>query len=129
MDNFFKAIYAKISGSDFATATGGRFSYGGANAGTAYPYATYFGLPSTNEDTFAEEIDGMSIQINIYSDKSSPIEAMQILKNCRAIFDGAVIVSTGNRSAILNREMETPPWKNDDIWVVSIEFNASLQKD
>jgi hypothetical protein len=127
MDSFYKAIYAKISGSDFATAIGNRFSYGEAKG--AYPYATYFGLPSTNEDTFAETIDGMSLQINIYSDKSSSIEAMQILGKCRAVFDGKIITSTGNRPAKLHREMESPPWKNGDVWVGSIEFITLLMKE
>jgi hypothetical protein len=132
MIEFYKALYSHFTAephNTFYNAVGGRFSYGEGKQGGAYPYAVYFGMPVTNEDTFQEEIDGGSFQINIYSDNRSPSEVMQALQVCRALFDGVTLEIPGYRNVTLKREMATPPWKDGNEWVASIEFETLIQTE
>jgi hypothetical protein len=135
MINFFKAIQAYFDATPhntFYTALGGRFEYGESDqqgAGGARPYAVYFGLPFITADTFSEDTDEGSFQINIYSDNSSSGESMTLLGLCKDLFDGVVLSPTGYRDVRLVKEMETPAWKSGEDWVTSIEFSILLQED
>jgi hypothetical protein len=81
------------------------------------------------EDTFGEEIDDISIQFNHYSGTSSALEAGELLKKCRALFDKTKLTVVGNRDIQLFRELSTPSWKNGDTWITSIEFTLLMQED
>jgi inosine-uridine nucleoside N-ribohydrolase len=85
-------------------------------------------MPGSNEDTFTEKIDGVSFQINIYSKNRSALEAMELSDHCLSLFDGAVIPVAGGRNVTLKRNLVTPPWKNGDEWVASIELSTFLQE-
>lgn len=127
MKEFFEAIHTLgTSESEFNTSIGGRFHYGMAPQGSALPYAVFFGVSETPGDTFTESIDDMSFQINIYSDKASASESMDLYKKCRTLFDSAV-VQVGEYDVLLEREMSTPPWRDGDLWCVSVEFTALIQ--
>lgn len=129
MKDFFAAIYTLgTSANDFNAAVGGRFYYGMAPQDCALPYAVFFGVSETPGDTFTEEIDEIAIQVNIYSDKQSASESMDIYKKCRSLFDSAA-VQVGGLDVLLEREMSTPPWKDDDRWTISVEFTATIQNE
>lgn len=132
MNELFKSIYSYFAAEPhnaFYTVIGGRLYYGQAPQECAKPYGVYFGVAAVPDDTFGEEIDDISIQFNLYSDNSSPIEAGELLKKCRDHFDGAKLTVVGNRDVQLFRELSTPPWKNGDTWITSIEFTLLMQED
>lgn len=127
MKDFFTAVYSLgTSDNGFSTAIDKRFYYGMAPQDCGMPYAVFFGVSETPEDTFTEDIDEMSFQINIYSDKASAGEVMDIYKKCRTLFDSAV-VQVGGFDVLLEREMSTPAWRDGDLWCVSVEFTAMVQ--
>ena len=132
MNEIFKSIYSYFSAEPhnaFYTAIGGRLFYGEAPQGGTEPYAVFFGVAAVPDDTFTEELDDISIQFNCYSGSSSPSEAGELLKKCRDLFDGAKLTVVGNRDIKLFRELSTPPWKNGDAWITSIEFTLLMQED
>lgn len=132
MNELFKSIYSYFIAephNDFYTAVGGRLYYGEAPQECARPYAVFFGVSSVPDDTFSEELDDISVQFNCYSANNSPIEAGELLQTCRAVFDKAELIVVGSRDVQLFREFSTPPWKNGDTWVVSIEFSILIQED
>ena len=132
MNELFKSIYSHFSTEPhnvFYTALDGRLFYGQAPQECTKPYAVYFGVAAVPEDTFSEEIDDISIQFNHYSETSSAIEAGELLKKCRDLFDGMELTVTGNRNIKLFRELSTPAWKNGDTWITSIEFTLLMQED
>ena len=132
MNELFKSIYAYSIAEPhnaFYIATGGRLYYGDAPQGCSKPYAVFFGVVSVPDDTFSEEIDNISIQFNCYSSLNSPVEAGELLKKCRALFDDTTLTVTGSKDVQLLREMSTPPWKNGDMWITSIEFNLLKQEN
>ncbi len=131
MNELFKSINAYFISEPhnaFYTAVAGRLYYGDAPQNCSKPYAVFFGVSSVPDDTFSEEIDDISIQFNCYSDSSSPIESGELLTKCRTLFDDAVLDVTGNRDVQLLRNFSTPPWKNEDVWITSIEFNLLMQE-
>jgi hypothetical protein len=129
MNQLFKAIYSKFrDGGDYFDAIEGRLYYGRAPQNCELPYAVFFGVTSTPEDTFGEEIDEISVQFNNYSDYSSYTQAGDLLEECRDCFDKKSIEVVDRRDVILNREFSTPPWEHDVVWVTSIEFSALMQR-
>ena len=86
-------------------------------------------MAAVPDNTFTEEIDDISIQFNCYSGLSSAIEAGELLKKCRDLFDGTELTVIGNRDIKLSRELSTPAWKNGDMWITSIEFTLLMQED
>lgn len=131
MNALFKAIYAYFIAephNDFYTAIDGRLYYGEAPQDCSLPYSVFFGVTSIPEDTFQEEIDNISIQFNNYSELSSPIEAGELQEKCRNLFDRATLEIVGSKDIKLIREFSTPPWKNDETWITSIEFNTLIQE-
>ena len=132
MNELFKSIYSLFAAEPhnaFYTAIGGRLYYGEAPQECTKPYAVFFGVAAVPENTFTEEIDDISIQFNCYSGLSSAIEAGELLKKCRDLFDGTELTVTGNRDIKLSRELSTPAWKNGDAWITSIEFTLFMQED
>ena len=129
MNNLITAIYTLFSTTnDFNTNLGGRLYYGKTPQKCEYPYAVYFGVTSSPEDTFGEEIDEVSFQFNIYSDENSSVEVSNLLTDCRNLFDKKDLEVTGSKDVYLTREFSTPPWNNDEIWVSSIEFSTLIQE-
>jgi len=127
MKEFFKAIQTLFeTTNDFNTALGGEF-YFGIDEDDSYPYAVYFGIPGMAEGDWSTDIDDVSFQVNCYSQSAS--EAMDLLTKCRALFDGATLTVSGYQPTTLKIEMFTPPWRDDDRWVVSAEFQTFLVKE
>ena len=132
MNELFKSIYSHFLAEPhnaFYNALSGRLFYGEAPQECTKPYAVYFGVAAVPDNTFTEEIDDISIQFNCYSGLSSAIEAGELLKKCRDLFDGTELTVTGNRDIQLFREFSTPAWKNGDAWITSIEFTLFMQED
>ena len=130
MNEFFNAIYEKTTEkpySDFYTSIGGRFTYGEAMEQCGFSYAVFFGLPASNADTFCEEIEDLTFQVNIYA-KTYP-EAGKILGYCRALFHDQTLSVSGYRDVTLTRGLEVPPVKDGDKWRATIEFNGLLQTE
>lgn len=128
MMNFLKAVYTLIKTINaFNTAIGGRVYYGEAPQEGAMPYAVYFGLPFNEENSFTEDLDDVSFQINVYSDLDSPLSSGDIIEKARALLDGATLTVTGADPITLMREIQTPPWKDGDNWVSTITFNGFLE--
>ena len=133
MIDFWKAIYTFFSATPhnaFYTAIGGRFYYGEAKQGASFPYAVYFGSSQSDEDTFSETIDEVAFQINIYSDKKTSTEAMQLSDYCRELFDGASVTPAGYKDCYIKREMIAPPIKTTgNEWFAALEFMNYLQEE
>jgi hypothetical protein len=131
MKELFQAIYSKYNGSTtFKAALTGGFIFGTAPQGTGYPYAVYTSYGSTPDDTFTSEINDVSVQINIYSDKSSTVECFDLLQSCKSLFKNAELTVSGHQNVILTQEMEQPPMiSSGNIWMAVIEFSCLLQKN
>lgn len=128
LEAIYKLVIAEPHGV-FYHSISGRFTYGEAIEGCQYPYAVFFGLASVPEDTFDEEIDEISFQVNIVSNSRDYTEAGRIVEECRELLDEKVLIVTGCRDVTIRRESPIPPWKNGDEWVASITFTGLLQKE
>ena len=131
MNNLFKAIYSQFTTTphnDFYDGLNGRLYYGTAPQECNYPYSVYFGVTSTPEDTFGEEIDEITFQFNIYSGNNSSVEVGDLLNKCRTLYDKSVLEVVGSRDVCLEREFSTPPYLMDDVWICSIEFSLLIQQ-
>ncbi|WP_320055746.1 hypothetical protein [Desulfuromonas thiophila] len=129
MNAFFNALHALFATEPhnaFYSAIGGRFSYGEALPQGAKPYAVFFGVTSLPTDTFSEELDDFSFQVNVYGSGTYQ-EVAVILSHCRALFDGAVLTVNGY-DIMITREMQTPPWRDGDLWAAAIEFSTIIQE-
>ena len=130
MKEFFESIYSKFSeepNNSFYTLLSGRMSYGEADEDCMDPYAVFFGLPCVPNDTFTEKINEVYFQINIYS--SDKDDVFNAIEPCLSLFDGVTLEVANHKDIKLNRELVTPPWKNDLMWCVSIEFSGLLQNN
>jgi hypothetical protein len=131
MIEFFNALYALFiateddAHNDFYNAVEGRFSYGETLPRGPKPYAVFFGVSCLPADTFTENLDDLSFQVNCYA-KQHYREAGQVVRKCRDLFDGATVTVNGYEIRI-RRDMETPPWRDGELWCASIEFNALIQ--
>ena len=129
MKNLSTAIYTKYNTSTtFKAALTGGFYYSQAPNGCSYPYAVYSFFGVTPEDTFSEEINDVSIQINIYSEKSSSTECFNLVDYCKSLFTGAVLTVLTHENVTLIKEKETPPMKVNDEWMGVLEFSCFLQE-
>lgn len=131
MNNLFKSIYSHFIDTphnDFYNSLNGRLYYGMAPQSCDYPYAVYFGVTSTPEDTLTEEIDEVTIQFNVYSELNTSTESGELLNQCRALFDKQDLEVTGSKDIYLTREFSTPSWRNGEVWVSSIEFSTLIQE-
>lgn len=133
MNAFFNELYNLFISTDeegehnlFYKAVSGRFSYGEALPESNKPYAIFFGLTGVPADTFTEKLNDLSFQVNIYGDGNYQ-EAGELLSLCKNLFDGAVVLVNGYDITI-EREMETPPWRDGELWAASIEFNVIIQE-
>ena len=129
MIDFFNELYALFAadtGGGFYTAVNGRFSYGKALAQSQAPYAVFFGVTNSPEDTFTEELDELTFQVNAYSNGTYK-DAAQIVKYCRDLFDGAVVTVNGYEIEI-QREQQVPPWLDGELWVASIVFTVIIEE-
>lgn len=130
MRNLPTQIYSLFTaGGDFKNALDGRLSYAFAPQNTIYPYAVYSLLFAENMDTFSENLDGVSVQFNLFSEQSSASECYDLADKCCQMFDGKPINANKN---ILIRRIQTPPFRTDTddmaCWQAVIEFGIIYEE-
>jgi hypothetical protein len=116
----------------FKTAIGSRFYYEQAPEQTIFPYCVYFLLPFDNDFTFKKGIvfkDGM-LQINIYSNLSSPSESTDLMDYCDTLFDSASISITGyNLITCDNNLTINPRWVSENnMWQSTLRYRIWFYK-
>ena len=127
MNAFFQAIQTLFETTNtFNTALDGEFYFVEA-LGNSMPYAVYFGMPFTPEDTWSNIIDDVSFQVNCYA--AAPLTAGDLVEKCRDLFNGAKLSVSGCQDIYLQTQMVTPPWRDGDRWAASVEFQGFLIKE
>jgi hypothetical protein len=105
--NLFKAIYAKgISVGNFNTAIGGRFHFGEAPKGVAYPYAVYHLISNVPDRYFGEDHYSARIQINLFDDDNSAGDIADAFQYCTALFDDCTLTITADTFVHMERELD-----------------------
>lgn len=106
MKVLFEALYTKFSGNtNFKNAVGSQFYPGMVDQENAtYPYAAYYLISDFSNWTFTEDIEELTIQISVYSNKNSPSEILTIFEYQKALFDNAILSVTGYTFVKMHRQ-------------------------
>jgi hypothetical protein len=135
MEKFFTDFYTAYGTTDFASSLTGGLHFGRAPQDTSYPFGVYFSTSVTPafEETFTADIEDLYLQINIYSDSSSPLEATQLLDDCIESFDGLKVTVTDTADAVMKRALILPPiratYDDRDLWQATAEFSIKYQRN
>lgn len=95
MRNLLAGIMSKCSGSAFSTDLGGRIYESNAPQDADYPYCVFSIIGGTDEGTFTEMVDDVTIQFSIFSISSGPGEVGKAYEDLIALFDNAILTITG----------------------------------
>ncbi len=129
------AIYSKVAGSPFYTAIGGRFYKNRVPQDMAWPYAIYFIITNSPENTFTDHIENVIVQFSLFSSTSSSSEIEDLYTLLKNIFDDTTFTITGNKLIVLERQsasLESIPADTEEgtgeYWQYDIDFNITMQR-
>ena len=130
MQNIFKALYSKISGSDFSTSIGGRFYLHEAPQAATFPYAVYNHISTVPEVASGGYIlEDVSIQITLFSNNKSATEVCDIYDDCIALFDEASLTITGYTNLRMSREFSTMIRDSENnVWQFNVDYRLWAEK-
>ena len=131
MDDLFKAIYSKFTGSTGATSlyvtlTGGLHNTK-APQDTNYPYAIFYLIGDRPDRTFDSLMENNLIQFTIYDDNSGVSNICDLFKALKVLYDNAVLSLTDYDSIAVRREfsnLET----SFDIWQYVCQYRIIIQE-
>ena len=135
MNSLFTAIYNHFSattGSGFYNDVSGRMYLNYAPQGATFPYCVYFSVSDDNDLDFSDEHEDFLTQFNIFSQNNSAVEAGNLLKSLKAMFDDCSLTVTGWRHLSFKRGNVYP---NNDfsqdppIIGYSVEYDVLLEKE
>ena len=135
MNSLFQAVYNRFSsttGSGFYNDVSGRAYLKKAPQGATFPYCVYFNAADDTEYDFSDEREEILMQFNVFSQNSSALQAGQLSKSLKAMFDNCTLTVTGWNHLEFRRL--NPGHSNDDlkqdppIYGYSVEYNVLLEK-
>ena len=138
MKSLTTAIYGKIAGSAFSASIGGRLYKVGAPQNPTWPYAVFFVVTDSPDDTFTDHIEDVLIQFSLFSnDPSSTSEIEDMATNLKSLFDNTAFAVTGNTmiemerqpSGGITQEFEETPTGTQRYFQCDIEYRVTMQKN
>ncbi len=113
----------------FVTGTGGRFGFGKAVQGWAYPRAVFFFVDDSPEDTFTERNDDVLIQISVWA--TTAMAAMGLASYAYSLFENQPLLATGIKPFRLHRDAPVPTMDESDgtatLWQSGITLAGLVQ--
>lgn len=132
-NDLFTGIYTHFSAephNDFYNGVEGRLEYVRGLPEWVDNYSIMDGTGFHAHDTFDSEIDEAFVQFSLFS--TSRLTCGELLKKCKALFDGVLISIPNHYPVKLKRELQLPPTLSDNIeielWQAVIEFDCMIQK-
>jgi len=99
---------------------------------STFPYCVYFSVADVDDLDFSDEHEDFLIQFNIFSQNNSALEAGNLLKSLKSMFDNCDLTVTGWRHLQFQRDNVI---SNNDFGQVpyvqgySIDYNVLLEKE
>lgn len=121
MDELFKAIISKLSGSALSADVSGRIYLDMVPEKPTFPYVVFFVVSSAPDDTFQEQMDDVLIQFSLFSESTSPAEIADMFEDCRTLFDNCTLSITGSTFVRMGRGRLTT-------MVEAMETSAGVQR-
>lgn len=125
------------AGGDFYNDVSGRLFHGEAPEGVEYPYAVFFIISDTDDDTFSEELQDIYIQFSLFSGASSSAEILDMNTHLKTMFNKTQFAVTGNTVIIMNRlQTNGPTYTPADVvagtgfyWQTDVDYEIHVQKN
>ena len=129
------AIYAKISGSFFSTAIGGRFYKGRAPENATYPYAVFSLVSDDPGRVWGADVQDSLWQFDLYSSTSSSSEVEDLYIALKALYDDCTLTVTGATFGKMERQHAelivediTQTSGEAQIWHYAVDYNIVTVK-
>ncbi len=124
------------AGGSFYTDVNGRLYFGSAPEGAELPYAIFFFVSDTNDDTFTEELVDLYVQFSLFSGDSSPAAILKMDTDLTAMFKDKVFAVTGWTVVTMRRIGGSGPiWNAADVeagtggyWQFDSDYTVNLNK-
>lgn len=129
MKDLFEAIYSKFDNHPELKGLVTDMYLTEAPQGTAFPYIVYSLVSNVPHWTFTEDFENALIQFNIFSEKTSATETLDIQKLLFACYDWQVLnfgVTPAYYSIYLKRELNRLV-RVDNIWQAVIQYRIELE--
>lgn len=134
MVNLLTGIYSKftttVAGSHNSLYTGlaGRLYPHVIPQGEPRPHAAYYLINNTPDDYFTEDYEDTEIQFNIYSENSSPIEALTLKGYLQSLYDDCTLTITGHTHVYMQRIFsELLRDEESNVWQVVVSYNCKFK--
>jgi len=110
---------------------GARFHYSEAPEQIAYPYCVFNIFDEVRDSTFDLEFEDVSVQLDYYSDESSPDECDDGIADIKTMFDYANLTIVGYTCLQLVRAFVFDPVKiqPDNAWQGIVRYDLLIQKN
>lgn len=137
MNSFATALYTRSQvSSNFKTSVNGRFYLSKTPQPPTYPYVVYHILSESPEyylsspTISSHNFENINVSMNIHSSSGSASEALTILDYLKTHFDDCDLTVSGWNDIRVERTNVLGPFYDDQIpeWIVSVEYNVTLQK-
>ena len=123
------ALFGKATGSSFLTAVGSRFYKHRAPENAVFPYAVYGLVSDTSDPTFAEQLEDVLIQFDLYSSASSSGEVEDLYTYLKSLYDDCTFAITGEtllscvrENAVLFVEDYTTTAGTVEVWHYAVDY-------
>ena len=136
IDTLLTALASKITGSAFSDGVVGRVWLDSSLPNPEYPYVLYQVISGSPNDTFAEDLEDVSVQFSIFSTSSSAAEIAAIYNNLETLFDDCVLTISGSVNIWTIREsfgtatydIEATPTGTATVKQWDVDYSILVQK-
>ena len=131
MDNLFKGIYSKFTGSTGASSlyvalTGGLHNTQ-APQDTTRPYAVMYLISDVPFWTFDSTFENTLVQFNIYDENSSVENVCSLFEKLKTLYDDTVLTFDDYYNYQMKREFSDLA-KSSDVWQYSVQYRIGMQE-
>jgi len=127
------------TGGDFYDDISGRLFFGNAPEGTDLsegPFAVFFPVSDTNDDTFSEEMKDVAIQFSLFSGESSPAEILDMDTHLTALYKDKTFTVSDWTVVVMRRLQGSGPFNmpadveagTGKYWQTDIDFEITIQQ-
>ncbi len=120
---------------NFKTIIDGRLFKARVPVGTPLPYAVFFVVSDTQDDTFKDTISEVLIQFSLFSGSSSTAEVEDMYAELKALYDDAQFTVTGNKIITMTRQYAgflNSPFDTiegtEEVFQYDVDYQCYLQK-
>ena len=131
MDNLFKGIYSKFTGSTGASSLyvaldGGLYNTQ-APQDTDYPYAVFYLISDIPHWTFDGTMENSLIQFTIYDDNASVENVCSLFTKLKTLYDFTTLTMTDYNSIYMKREFSSLE-KSEDVWQYVVQYRTEIEE-